>query len=236
MPCRASAGTSGPRIFAMPKSSTLTWSGCSRLASTMTFSGFKSRWMTSLTCASPSAEQTCAMMLQSRSSASGQSSRRTSRRSLPCTCSITMYRVPSFSRRPKSSTWMTLGWFRRLAAFASRSKRPTRVGSSSNCGLSILRTTVRSSARCWARYTLPIPPWPMRSSTRNRPDTTVPTSGSATGGCEGRKPGSVAPRTSGAPQYTHRRLAAAGRARWQRGQDFGNAPSPGPGRDTRIAA
>ena len=52
---------------------------------------------------------------------------------------------------------------------------------------------------------------------------TAPTNGSAVAGWVGRNPGSVAPRTSGAPQYTHSLVAAGGKARWQRGQDFGTA-------------
>ena len=88
-----------------------------------------------------------------------------------------MKRVPS-SASPKSRTAIELGWLSREAARASRWNRWTTWGSVEKSWCSILRTTGRSSVRCFARYTRPIPPCPTSASIRNLPFTTWPIQGS----------------------------------------------------------
>src|SRR6266545_417567 len=64
---------------------------------------------------------------------------------------------------------MTLGWLRRAHAWASRKKR---ARSSSVTAMSLemtFRATIRSSIGSWALYTVPMPPRPMRSTTRYLP-------------------------------------------------------------------
>ena len=86
--------SSGSTSFAMPKSHTFTTSialpSSSFDASSMMFSGFRSRWMTPISCATASAASACERMPTMRSRESGHSSRSTCRRSRPWRNSIAM--------------------------------------------------------------------------------------------------------------------------------------------------
>ena len=153
-PVRVSEGPpSAPpsTILAMPKSSTFTTSDSPpRLATTMMFSGLRSRWMTPAWCASARAESTWVTIRMMRGSGSGQSSVSTWWRSRPSTNSIAMKSAPS-SVWPKSSTSMEFGWLSLLAAFASRWNRATVRGSFCSAGCSSFRTTGFSSTSWLAR-------------------------------------------------------------------------------------
>src|SRR5262245_9997863 len=64
---------------------------------------------------------------------------------------------------------MTLGWLSRAHAWASRKKR-ARISSVTSMSLEMtFSATVRSSIGSWALYTVPMPPRPMRSTTRYLP-------------------------------------------------------------------
>ena len=72
--------------------------------------------------------------------------------------SITMKCWPVRSSRPESKTCTMLGCTRRAAAWASRRKRETNVGSSARCSASSFTATLRSRRRSKARCTVDIPP------------------------------------------------------------------------------
>ena len=66
----------------------------------------------------------------------------------------------------KPYTWAMLEWLREASSFASRSKRARRSASPATSAGSTLIATSRPSVVSVARYTSPIPPWPMRELMR----------------------------------------------------------------------
>src|SRR4051812_20641854 len=90
----------------------------------------------------------------------------------PSTYSNTMYGWPSSS--PASITVTTCGCDSRATARASRRKRSCWSGSSESDRCMSLIATQRSRVSSKARYTVDIPPEPIRSSRRKRPLSRVP--------------------------------------------------------------
>jgi hypothetical protein len=66
------------------------------------------------------------------------------------------------------------GWLTRARVRASRRKRSTISGSRARSGRTALTATSRSSASSTARYTAPMPPWPIFSTIRYVLPTTLP--------------------------------------------------------------
>ena len=157
-----SAASVGSRMRARPKSITLTW--FARVIRMLP--GFRSRCTTFAAWAAPSASAT------SRAYATASAAGRTPRamRSAsgsPSTSSITRKSTPSIVS--KSWTVAMAGWLSRDSDSASRRKRRRAASSASRPGPSTLMATSRSSRESWARQASPIPPAPIRPSTRYRP-------------------------------------------------------------------
>ena len=65
-----------------------------------------------------------------------------------------------------SMTWTTFGCWMAAAARASRVNRFSATGSATSSGVSTLTATRFRRAVCSARYTVPMPPAPILSSSR----------------------------------------------------------------------
>jgi len=104
-----------------------------------------------------------------------------SRSAWPCKSSIAMNN-PSFAC-PKSMSCTVFGWWSFAAARASLWKRLTHDGSDETWAPSTLIAMSRSTVICFALYTTPVPPSPMRSRISKRSARTFPTSGSLAIGC-----------------------------------------------------
>ena len=151
--CVSSCEVSEVPSFASPKSSTFTRP--SRV--TITFAGFKSRWITPRSCAAASASAIGVASASARSSGNPPAVTSRSRPS-PSTSSITRNRTPAASSIEYSTTMF--GWLSAATAFASRSKRASRAGSAATAAGSTLIATSRPSRVSFARYTSPMPPAP----------------------------------------------------------------------------
>ena len=130
---------------------------------TFTFAGFRSRWMIPRSWASSRASAICRAMPSASSSGTGPRASRSASVS-PSTSSITSARRPSDS----SSPWIAamLGWLSDASTCASRLKRTMRSGSLAKTSGSTLIATSRCSLVSEARYTSPMPPWPIFSRMR----------------------------------------------------------------------
>ena len=150
------------RSTARPKSRIF---GCPSAVS-MTLPGFRSRWRTPCRWAFSSASAIAAPSWSTASSGSGPAASRDSSVP-PGTYSMTRKSSPSWAS--KSKTVATPGWESRDSARASRRKRSRVVAWSSAPRRSILMATTRSRLASCAFHTTPIPPSPMRSTSRYRP-------------------------------------------------------------------
>ena len=146
-----------------------------------------------------------------------------------------MKRTPSSS--PASRTGITLGWSIEAASFDSRRKRSRKRSSSECSGRMSLSATGRWSASSSARYTTPMSPWPITSSTRHPAKTepggswTPTTSGSGArgggGGTGGRAGCGVGGRAGGRGGARRRRGAAGGGRLRAEAAEPGRLPHPG---------
>ena len=155
------SGPAGPGRFtrvAMPKSSTLT--GPSGV--TITFDGFRSRWITPRRCATATASAISTAIFNAWSSG-GRPSHIRSASVRPGTSSITRNLVPSTS--PTSCSAQMCGWFRPATVLASSRKSARRPGSASAPTGRILIATSRSRRVSRPRKTCPMPPSPISEST-----------------------------------------------------------------------
>src|SRR4051812_47970761 len=200
----ASVPTTSPGIvsgvslttWATPKSASLAKPApAAGSATTMTFCGLTSRWITPRSCACASASQSAAPIRATSRSAIALA-RTSSARVRPRTSSETRY--TSCSSYASSYMATMPGWLSRAAARASRS---TRSPLPSSRGIALTATS-RSSFSSQASQTTPNPPAPRRRSRRYRPSTSrgPGAPGSACVGAappSGRVPGSSARLFSG---------------------------------------